>query len=187
MYDQLPSIHVNCDGDPLRAYGQHVYFHKHENTAYFVATNAHILTYFPANKYLSDEFIQALPNCMYLHAKDYKQLTDKAVISIEYLPESKAIKIYAKNKESLIPLCDCDKIGQYPNYFNVIPTKSNESEKVTEIGYNADFLERLNKIYPKKLLKFSFNGSTRATVIEPMNEDYSHIKSILMPVMNLNS
>lgn len=201
----LPKIQTACGNDPLRPCMEHVFFHKNTllgeldreqanmyDSAYFVATNAHVLAYFSAEQVFSLEFIMELPESFYLSQSDYKKLTSKKVVTVEYIKEQSqfllilkggGLEVVTLKNQDSGNILGYNSIGNFPKYWNILPTKNTEIVPANLIGYNSDYLELIASIYEGNAVSFKIYGPNKATEIRTAKPENLQIRSILMPVM----
>lgn len=173
---RLPKLHLVCSTDKLRPSFKHVMITK-EN---IVATNAHVLIELKTKYYFNDDFINDMPDKMFIHKNNFKQLTLLSY-GYKYNAEKQLIELfYDGYKKYIQVIIDPDFI--FHNYEKAFPVKI---EEVRKVGLYLDNFDLINKalFLPDMIsnVKVKFYGENRAIVISPKDE-FTENRALIMPI-----
>jgi hypothetical protein len=176
--NRLPKVHLTCEKNGFNIAFNYVMITQ-EN---IVATNGRVLIELKTKYYFTKEFIDSIPEVMYIHSKNFVELTQTCK-GHRYNSEVELIEIYYNGYEKYIPVI-VEPEFKFPNYKSIIPTKQ---EEVKEIGVDLESLGLIkNSMFLSteiKQVKLKMHGINNAIIMHPTMERYKENRALLMPVI----
>lgn len=182
-------IQLACSKDYLRPQFHYVYFKREADVLEFCATDAHVMIYGNFAGFIGEEAAAALPDEFYMHADQYKKLTNKKVDLIKI--DNEASRIYCLDKnfneiDSLLFITPAElmqkKGVKFPNWKVVLPQST---EPIEAIGFDSDVLSRALEAMTvpglPSFLRYDFSSNGRGCRLSHTNEALNFIRGLVMP------
>lgn len=179
----IPQLNLACSKDQLRPVMNHVLVTKE----FCVATDAHVLAYFPTESIFDDDFIKEFPMDSFLiHSEDWAKFKSAALIAWKKGATNIIEIFHSKKRNVLIEVETEEKIGKYPAWKAVVPALNDlVPSELSQIGMNAEIMATAQKIIgPGFGLKCTFYAVNRAIEVQSINAvEFPDGRAIVMPVM----
>ena len=156
----------------------------HVTTETMVATNAHVIGVIPTEELFDEDFILKIPkDGILIHREDFKIIAASGLGYTEWKSEG-VIKVnHVKKRAVLIETSTQDKIGEYPNWQAIMPTRETRVAELNAIGVNAQLLFELQKsLGYTEGLKMQFSGQSKAIYCSSAKDSDSGAYGLIMPI-----